>query len=57
MLTLEIGRVLRARPSFVFGAFSDADELAKWWGPRGFSTPSLDVHVSKPAEAHHGTTP
>jgi hypothetical protein len=97
MLTLEIGRVVRARPAVVFRAFSDADELAKWWGPRGFSTPSLELHarvgagsfdklernlcaapsshqarakgmqalepdpplhsVSKPAEAHHGTTP
>jgi uncharacterized protein YndB with AHSA1/START domain len=42
-LTLEIKRVLRARPSVVFRAFSDPDELAKWWGPRGFSTPSLEV--------------
>jgi uncharacterized protein YndB with AHSA1/START domain len=44
-LTLEIERVLRARPSVVFRAFSDADELAKWWGPRGFSTPSLVLHA------------
>src|SRR3954469_7854391 len=45
MLTLEIGRVLRARPSVVFRAFSDPDELAKWWGPHGFSTPSLELHA------------
>src|SRR3954449_7824321 len=44
-LTLEIGRVLRARPSVVFRAFSDPDELAKWWGPQGFSTPSLELHA------------
>ena len=42
--TLQLRRVLPARRSVVFGAFSDATELAKWWGPRGFSTPSLDLH-------------
>jgi uncharacterized protein YndB with AHSA1/START domain len=41
-LTLELTRVLPASPSVVFGAFSDEDELAKWWGPKGFSIPSLD---------------
>jgi uncharacterized protein YndB with AHSA1/START domain len=41
-LTLEIKRVLAAAPSAVFEAFSDSGELAKWWGPRGFSTPSLE---------------
>ena len=41
-LTLELKRVLAAVPSVVFGAFSDASELAKWWGPEGFTIPSLD---------------
>jgi uncharacterized protein YndB with AHSA1/START domain len=44
-LTLEIERVFRARPAVVFRAFSDPDELAKWWGPRGFSTPRLELHA------------
>ena len=26
----------------MFGAFSRADDLAEWWGPAGFTTPSLD---------------
>jgi uncharacterized protein YndB with AHSA1/START domain len=39
---LEIQRVLPAAPSVVFGAFTEPDELAKWWGPMGFSTPSLE---------------
>jgi uncharacterized protein YndB with AHSA1/START domain len=26
----------------VFAAFSDAVELAKWWGPKGFTTRSVD---------------
>jgi uncharacterized protein YndB with AHSA1/START domain len=40
--TLELKRVLPAAPSVVFWAFSDAIELAKWWGPDGFTTPSLE---------------
>jgi uncharacterized protein YndB with AHSA1/START domain len=40
-LTLELKRVLPAGRSAAFGAFSDPSELAKWWGPRGFSTPSV----------------
>jgi uncharacterized protein YndB with AHSA1/START domain len=40
-LTLELKRVLPAAPSVVFEAFS-AGELAKWWGPEGFTVPSLD---------------
>ncbi len=41
-LTLEISRVLAAVPSVVFGAFSDSSELVKWWGPQGFTIPSVD---------------
>ena len=41
-LTLELKRVLPAPPDVVFRACSDASELAKWWGPNGFTIPSLD---------------
>jgi uncharacterized protein YndB with AHSA1/START domain len=41
-LTLELNRVVPAAPSVVFGAFSAADELAEWWGPKGFTVPSVD---------------
>ena len=41
-LTLEMTRALPAVPSVVFAAFSDPDELAKWWGPEGFTVGSLD---------------
>lgn len=41
-LTLEVNRVLQAAPAVVFGAFRDPNELAKWWGPEGFSIPSLE---------------
>jgi uncharacterized protein YndB with AHSA1/START domain len=41
-LTLELKRVLSAAPPAVFRLFSDSDELAKWWGPAGFTVPSLE---------------
>jgi uncharacterized protein YndB with AHSA1/START domain len=34
-LTVEIRGVVPAAPSVVFAAFSNPDELAKWWGPEG----------------------
>ncbi len=48
-LILELKRLLPAAPSVVFGAFSEPNELAKWWGPRGFITPSVDFdpHVGR----------
>ena len=41
-LMLEIKRVLRAPPPAVFAAFSDSSLLAKWFGPNGFTIPSLE---------------
>jgi uncharacterized protein YndB with AHSA1/START domain len=35
---------LPAAPPLVFEAFTDPNELARWWGPEGFSTPSLEFH-------------
>ena len=43
-LTLELKRVLPAAPAVVFRAFSAPEELAKWWGPAGFTTPSLEFN-------------
>jgi uncharacterized protein YndB with AHSA1/START domain len=31
-----------APPGAVFGAVSEADQVAQWWGPRGFAIPALD---------------
>jgi uncharacterized protein YndB with AHSA1/START domain len=42
-LTLELTRVLPAARSVVFGAFSDPTQLAKWWGPKGFTNPVCEV--------------
>jgi len=41
-LILEMKRVLPDAPSVVFEAFSDPNELQKWWGPAGFTTPSIE---------------
>jgi uncharacterized protein YndB with AHSA1/START domain len=41
-LTLQMTRQIPGAPSLVFRAFVDADEVAKWWGPSGFTVPSLD---------------
>ena len=41
--TLEMKRVLPAAPSEVFVAFTDPNKLAKWWGPEGFTVPSLEL--------------
>ena len=41
-LTLEIERVLPAAPPILFGSCVDPSEHAKWWGPQGFTTPSLE---------------
>jgi len=41
-LALEMKRTLPAPPPPVFGAFADPDKLARWWGPAGFTVPSVD---------------
>jgi uncharacterized protein YndB with AHSA1/START domain len=37
MLTFTTTRQLAATPTAVFAAIKDAERLAKWWGPNGFS--------------------
>ncbi|GGS89509.1 SRPBCC family protein [Streptomyces cinerochromogenes] len=41
-LSLRMQRVLRAPRSVVFRALTEPEELAKWWGPDGFATPSVE---------------
>jgi uncharacterized protein YndB with AHSA1/START domain len=40
--TLEMKRLLPAAPSVAFAAFSEPNELANWWGPQGFTIPSVE---------------
>jgi uncharacterized protein YndB with AHSA1/START domain len=44
-LTLHLERVLPAPRSLVFRAATEPDELAKWWGPKGFTAPSVEVDL------------
>ena len=41
-LSLEMTRVFGAPRARVFELFAEADSLARWWGPRGFSIPEID---------------
>lgn len=39
---LRIRRVLPASPRRVYAALTDPDLLARWWGPKGFTCPSIE---------------
>jgi uncharacterized protein YndB with AHSA1/START domain len=41
-LTLELDRVLPASREAVFAAFTDPEQVARWFGPKGFAMPSLE---------------
>ena len=34
-----------ALPTVVFEALTDPDKLAKWWGPGGFTSPSIELDL------------
>jgi uncharacterized protein YndB with AHSA1/START domain len=44
-LTLHLERVLPAPRLVVFRAHAEPDLLARWWGPRGFSAPNIEVDL------------
>lgn len=46
-LALRLERVLPAPPPMVFRMLVEAELVAQWWGPRGFSVRSIDfdLHV------------
>ena len=37
--------VLRTPAARLFGACTEPQELAKWWGPRGFTTPAIELDL------------
>jgi len=41
-LTLELNRPFPAASSLVFEVLTDPNQLARWWGPEGFSIASLE---------------
>ena len=44
-LTLHLTRVLPAPRTLVFRSHAEPDLLAQWWGPTGFSAPSIEVDL------------
>jgi uncharacterized protein YndB with AHSA1/START domain len=44
-LALHMKRVLPAPPRVVFQACTEPHELARWWGPRGFTASSIDLDL------------
>ena len=38
---VHLEKILAVPPKRVFGAFVDAEQLRRWWGPAGFTVPSL----------------
>jgi uncharacterized protein YndB with AHSA1/START domain len=44
-LVLELTRVLPVSRERIFGALTEPADLAKWWGPQGFTTPEIDLDL------------
>ena len=43
--TLRMERVIAATPERLFALWSEPEELVKWWGPEGFTTPEHAMDV------------
>ena len=44
-LTLELAGEVPAPREAVWKALIEPDELARWWGPNGFTTPSIELDL------------
>ncbi|MGD1053598.1 MAG: SRPBCC domain-containing protein [Candidatus Dormibacteria bacterium] len=42
---LLLERTIKASPERVFDAFTDPDQLTKWWWPHGFTCPAAEVDL------------
>ena len=40
-----ITRLINAPPARVFDAWTDPEQVVKWWGPRGFTTTTHKLEV------------
>ncbi|HSD52288.1 MAG TPA: SRPBCC domain-containing protein [Candidatus Methylomirabilis sp.] len=45
-ITLNLRRTFKAPREKVFRAWTDPEELKKWWGPEGYETVSAEVDLS-----------
>jgi uncharacterized protein YndB with AHSA1/START domain len=44
-LSLHLERSVPTSPERTFAAFVDREQLVQWWGPAGFTTPSVELDV------------
>ena len=49
---ITITRVFDAPRLLVFKAWTDAKELAQWWGPKGFTNPVCEIDVRVGSQLH-----
>lgn len=54
--TIVIERELDAPRELVWKAFTDPDEVAKWWGPEGFTTPRESIDYDLRPGGHARST-
>src|SRR5205807_1597904 len=43
--TLEVTLVVDAPRELVFRAWTEPEQMARWWGPKGFTTTGYDIDV------------
>jgi len=43
--TLRLTRTFRAPRDTVFQAWTDPEELTRWWGPPGYATPVVELEL------------
>jgi uncharacterized protein YndB with AHSA1/START domain len=43
--TLRLERIIAASPERLFALWTEPEELVKWWGPEGFTTPKHAIDV------------
>jgi len=50
VLRLQLERAFAAPPERLFAAFTDPEHLRHWWGPDGFTIPSLHLEAREGAD-------
>jgi uncharacterized protein YndB with AHSA1/START domain len=45
VVRLEVRRTLKASPERLFAAWTDPDQLTRWWGPSGVTCPVAEVDL------------
>jgi uncharacterized protein YndB with AHSA1/START domain len=56
-LILNMMRIIPAVPSVIFSLLTEPSKLAEWWGPRGFTTTSIDTDLRVGGRYRFGMQP